>query len=192
MVLLMEEKLLLDLQKLEDKAIEQGATATKVVEVAKIKTGSWTHMKCRYGCPNYGSNLCCPPYAPDYAETQQFLSEYKYGIIVEFTMEFDGKDMASFADTDLKMSNGLLEILLNLEKEAFFMNHYRAFALKAGRCRLCEKCNLKKCVNPTKARPSLEACGIDVFALANDNGFEMKVITGPIKELKIYGLVLVE
>ena len=107
-------------------------------------------------------------------------------------MEFDGKDMASFADTDLKMSNGLLEILLNLEKEAFFMNHYRAFALKAGRCRLCEKCNLKKCVNPTKARPSLEACGIDVFALANDNGFEMKVITGPIKELKIYGLVLVE
>ena len=68
----------------------------------------------------------------------------------------------------------------------------KAFALKAGRCRLCEKCNLQHCVNPTKARPSLEACGIDVFALARDNGFGMDVVTGPITKLEIYGMVLVE
>lgn len=188
----MDIKLKNDLQKLQDKAIKKGATATKIVEVATIKTGSWTHMKCQYGCPNYGLNLCCPPYTPDYATMQKFLSEYKYGIIVEYTMPIKSQDMQNFATADLKMSNGLLEILLDLEKDAFLSNYYRAFALKAGRCRLCEKCNLEKCVNPVKARPSLEACGIDVFALANDNGFAMKVITGPITELKIYGLLLVE
>ena len=47
-------------------------------------------------------------------------------------------------------------------------------------------------MHPTKARPSLEACGIDVFALARDNGFDMDVVTGPITKLDIYGMVLVK
>ena len=85
-----------------------------------------------------------------------------------------------------------LEILLNLEREAFLQNHYKAFALKAGRCRLCKECNLKQCVNPTKARPSLEACGIDVMALANDNGYQAEILQAAVPELKIYGLLLVE
>lgn len=149
-------------------------------------------MKCQYGCPNYGATLCCPPYAPDYETTQKFLSEYQYGLLVEYTFPISADAQQNFAAADLKMSNNLLDILLTIERDAFLSNHYRAFALKAGRCRLCEKCNLKKCVHPTKARPSLEACGIDVFALASDNGFPMQVITGPITELKVYGMVLIE
>lgn len=104
----------------------------------------------------------------------------------------NGVAVENFAAADLSMSNGLLEILLNLEREAFLQNHYKAFALKAGRCRLCKECNLKQCVNPTKARPSLEACGIDVMALANDNGYQAEILQAAVPELKIYGLLLVE
>lgn len=181
-----------DLEELRNRACELGASAAKIVEVAGIRTGAWTRMKCQYGCPNYGLNLCCPPYTPSYEQMRAFLAEYAKAILVEYTFPLKEEDCIDFAAADLSMSNGLLDILLTLEKEAFLQNHYRAFALKAGRCRLCEQCNLKKCVNPTKARPSLEACGIDVFALANDNGFNMKVIKGPITELKVYGLLLVE
>lgn len=180
-----------DLEGLCSKALAMGASAAKVVEVRKIKTGQWTYMKCRYGCPNYASNLCCPPYTPDFAAMEKFLSEYDKGIIVEYKMLLKD-DTADFAAADLSMSNNLLEILLALEKAAFFQNHYRAFAMKAGRCRLCNTCNLEKCIHPEKARPSLESCGIDVFALAEDNGFPMKVLTGAVKELKIYGLLLLE
>lgn len=166
----MTDNLETNLQKLMDKALAKGASAVKVVEIPKVRTGAWTRMKCQYGCPNYGSNLCCPPHTPDYEATQKFLAEYSHGIIVEYTMEMPACSGAeAFTSTDFKMSNALLDILLELERDAFLLNHYRAFALKAGRCRLCEKCNLQKCVHPTKARPSLEACGIDVFALANDN-----------------------
>ena len=49
-----------------------------------------------------------------------------------------------------------------------------------------------QCVNPTKARPSLEACGIDVMALANDNGYQAEILQAAVPELKIYGLLLVE
>ena len=181
-----------DLEELRSKACELGASAAKIVDVAGIKTGAWTRMKCQYGCPDYGLSLCCPPYTPDYAQMREFLAEYAAAVLVEYTFPLKEEDCTDFAAADLRMSNELLNILLALEKKAFFQNHYRAFALKAGRCRLCEQCNLKKCVHPAKARPSLEACGIDVFALANDNGFNMQVITGPITELKVYGLLLVE
>lgn len=189
----MKEKLEKDLQQLLAKAVEYGANAAKVVDVPTIKTGAWTRMKCQFGCPNYGKTLCCPPYAPDYEITQKFLNEYKKAVLVEVVCPFpDNIGPKEFEELDKNVSGELLKVLLDLERDAFLMNHYRSFALKAGRCRLCPECNLKKCVNPTKARPSLEACGIDVFALANDNGFPMEVITGPITELKIYGLVLVE
>lgn len=182
-----------DLEKLEKMALKLGASAVKRVAVSSIRTGAWTRMKCQFGCPNYGKTLCCPPYAPNYETTQKFLAEYEQGIIVECTVSLpDGTDAAGWAAVDRQATTSLLDILLRLEREAFMMNRYRAFALKAGRCHLCEECNLKKCVHPTEARPSLEACGIDVFALANDNGFNMKVITGPISELKIYGLLLVD
>ena len=187
-----DAKLAADLKTLQAKAVELGASAAKIVSIPTVKTGAWTRMKCQYGCPNYGATLCCPPYAPDYETTQKFLSQYQYGLLVEYTFPLDPNAKQDFASADLKMSNKLLDILLTLERDAFLANHYRAFTLKAGRCRLCEKCNLQKCVHPTKARPSLEACGIDVFALATDNGFPMQVITGPITELKVYGMVLIE
>lgn len=188
----MEAEFAKDMRILTDFALQHGASAVKTVEVCKIKTGAWTRMKCQYGCPNYGATLCCPPYTPDYEATQKFLSEYTHALLVEYTVDISGYGPDDFGKVDMKVSNGLLDVLLELERQAFLLNHYRSFALKAGRCRLCENCNLKKCLHPDKARPSLESCGIDVFALANDNGFEMKVITGRIKELKIYGLVLVE
>lgn len=188
----MNEKLEQDLQALQEKATSYGASAAKIVDVSTIKIGSWTRIKCQYGCPNFGSNLCCPPYTPSYEKMQQFLSEYKYGIIVEYTINCPELTADNFNTVDIQLCNNLLEVLLKVERDAFLLNYYRSFALKAGRCRLCDKCNLEKCVHPTKARPSLEACGIDVFALANDNGFNMEVITGPITQLKIYGMVLIE
>ncbi len=186
------DKIATDLQYLSAQALELGASKAKVVEVKGIKTGAWTRMKCQYGCPNYGLTLCCPPYAPDYTAMQAFLAEYTWGLLVEYSFPLTESDCQNFTAADLQMSNKLLEILLALEREAFLRNYYRSFALKAGRCRLCEKCNLVKCVHPAQARPSMEACGIDVFALANDNGFPMQVIQGPVVELKVYGLVLVE
>lgn len=181
-----------DLHKLIDKALALGASGAKTVKVAKIKTGAWTRWKCQFGCPNYGKTLCCPPFVPGYEETQKFLREFSQGIIVQYTFSLENVDSTDFAAADLSMSNGLLDILLTLEREAFLQNHYKAFTLKAGRCRLCDQCNLTKCVHPTKARPSLEACGIDVMALANDNGYSAEILQGPVQELKIYGLLLVE
>ena len=103
-----------DLQKLVEKALALGASGAKTVDVASIRTGAWTRWKCQFGCPNYGKTLCCPPFVPDYAATQRFLQEFIRGIIIQYTFPLNGVTVENFAAADLSMSNGLLEILLNL------------------------------------------------------------------------------
>lgn len=173
-------------------AVEYGADEAKTVTVSTIKRGTWPRMKCQYGCEKYGQTLTCPPYTPDLPFMEHFLSEYERSILVKYTLPFTEADYKNWQTIDRQLSLNLLDILVKMEKDAMMMNFYKAFALTAGRCRLCETCNLKRCVHPEKARPSAEACGIDVFALANDNGFSSAMFTGPVKEISVYGLLLVD
>ena len=181
-----------DMEHLIAKAKELGASAAVPVSVPTIKLGMWTRMKCQYGCPYYGKNLCCPPHAPSAEFTRKFLADYTNSLLVQMTIPYDPEEAKDWNAYDRKIHLALTDLVIGVEREAFLMNYYKAFALKAGRCRLCDTCNLKKCVHPDRARPSAEACGIDVMALAADNGFDSRVLRGPVKEFKIYGLILLD
>jgi predicted metal-binding protein len=43
-----------------------------------------------------------------------------------------------------------------------------------------------------EARPSMEACGVDVYKTARDNGFSIRVVRTPEEEQNIFGLILVD
>lgn len=174
------------------KAGELGASAAVPVAVSSIRTGVWPRIKCQYGCPEYGRTLCCPPHTPSVEFMQKFLADYTDSLLVQITFPFREEDAARWDDFDRKINNALSELVVSLEKEAFRMNYYKAFALKAGRCRLCETCSLKKCIHPDRARPSATACGIDLIALAADNGFPSRFTGGPVREISLYGLILLE
>ena len=181
-----------DMEELMEEARKAGADDVKMVDVTRVKRGVWTRMKCQFGCPQYGKSLCCPPYTPELSAMNEFLNEYSVGILVKYTMPIRPEECKDWQAFDIRLTNGLLDILLKVEKGAMMKNYYKAFALKAGRCGLCKVCNLKQCIHPESARPSLEACGIDVFALARDNGFDTHVLTGPVREVSVYGMVLLE
>lgn len=181
-----------DMAILEEIAKKAGASAVKVVDVATVKRGAWPRMKCQYGCAQYGSNLCCPSYTPDISFMDRFLREYRWGLLVQYRRPMALEKMKDWQEFDRALNNDLLRVLLKIEKGAMMRNYYKAFALKAGRCGLCPVCNLKRCIHPESARPSLEACGIDVLALAEDNGFSARMYTGPVKEVTVYGMVLLE
>jgi len=83
-------------------------------------------------------------------------------------------------------------IVTALEREIFLAGFYKALGLGAGPCRVCEKCNLKKCIEPEKARPSMEACGIDVYATARANGYPIQVLKDHSCEENCYGLILID
>jgi predicted metal-binding protein len=51
---------------------------------------------------------------------------------------------------------------------------------------------MEKCIHPRDARPSLEACGIDVYATARGNGFPIEVVKDRTCDQNYYGVILVD
>jgi len=85
------------------------------------------------------------------------------------------------------------EVVATLERELFLAGHYRAWGMGAGPCRLCAECDLSApCRFPSQARPSMEACGIDVYTTVRQAGWEIEVVQTQEAPFRLFGLVLME
>jgi len=149
----------------------------KIINVSTVETGMWTLLKCKYGCTGYGKSLGCPPHTPTADVMKKVLDCYDIGILIQ--------------TKDEKIS--INEIVVELEYLALDLEFFKAFALGAGRCEICEICNLEACINPKTHRPSMEACGIDVQSTARNNGYnEMVRLENGKKVYYYYGLLLID
>ena len=73
--------------------------------------------------------------------------------------------------------------------------YYKAFVFLSGPCIICEECNALKgapCSFGSRARPSMEGCGIDVFQTARNNGFFITTLREETETWNQYGLMLVD
>ncbi len=85
------------------------------------------------------------------------------------------------------------KIAAALERKLFLAGYYKALGLGAGPCNLCESCAFEEgCCHPSQARPSMEACGIDVFVTVRRHGFTINVVRTQRDPQHYFGLVLVE
>jgi len=160
------------------RAKELGASDAKIFSPQDVFTAEWVRRKCQFGCGGFGKRLTCPPYTPTPQETRRMLDEYGIAILVHFPGE----------------QGRLKEVVVALEREAFLSGYYKAFALGAGPCRLCDKCDPKEgiCRYPYQARPSMEACGIDVYKTARIAGYPIDVVRDRDCPQNYYGLLLLE
>ncbi len=156
-------------------ARELGALEAKLIEAASIVTAPWVRLKCRYGCGGYNTSLCCPPHTPTYLETREVIACYQHAILIH-----------------AKELGGIPAIVCDLERMIFLAGFHKAFGLGSGPCSLCEKCNSKRCIHTEEARPSLESCGIDVYATVRANGYPIAVVKNYADDANYYGLVLIE
>ncbi|HOE17244.1 MAG TPA: DUF2284 domain-containing protein [Syntrophorhabdaceae bacterium] len=163
-------------------ALEKGADDALIVDTAKIFTAPWVRMKCRFGCLYYGQKLCCPPRTPDHNETRLFLDSYKYALLCHKHWIKDYKVVDTFNSA-----------IVDLETAIFLDGYYKALGLGMGPCTLCKACDAGgTCRNPERARPAMEACGIDVFQTARAHGLPIRVVRTHREERDIYGIVLIE
>jgi len=159
------------------RACELGAIEAKVISPKNVFTAEWVRRKCQYGCDGYGEHLTCPPYSLTPQETRRLLDEFTTALIVHCP----------------KRGIEVLEIISVLEREAFLAGYYKAFGMSAGPCSLCERCNVQKtCVHTEQARPSMEACGIDVYQTARTAGYPIEVVKDHTCPENYYGLLLLE
>jgi predicted metal-binding protein len=164
-----------DLEGCLTKARELGAVDARALHTAKIVTGEWVRWKCQYGCGGYKSNLCCPPFTPEPKRTRELLDSYRWAVLLHGE---NGAQIKSW--------------VAQLEREMFLAGFHKAFGMGSGPCSLCHPCNLERCARPAEARPSMESCGIDVFATARNAGFPIRVVTDRADAQNCYGLLLLE
>jgi predicted metal-binding protein len=152
-----------------------GAKDAKIVPASSVATAAWVRLKCQFGCGGYGDRLTCPPYSPTPDQTASALACYTRCLLVH------GDEW-----TDMQ------EIVSKLEREIFLDGYHKAFGMGSGPCSTCASCPEKGCRHPDRARPSMEACGIDVFATARANSFPIEVLRSTECAGNYYGLVLID
>ena len=163
-------------------ALEKGADNAKIIDVASIITAPWVRLKCQFGCYGYGRSLCCPPHTPTPEQTRLLLDSYTHALLLHLHWR-----------KGYTVLQGFNEMVVALETTIFLDGYYKAWAMGSGPCRICKTCNTTgTCLHADRARPAMEACGIDVFATARGNDFPLRVVRTHKEERNIFGIVLVE
>jgi len=153
----------------------------KFIEIDSIVVGSWTRLKCQYGCANYKKSLTCPPYSPKAEEFRDMLKSYNHAILFQVSIAAFDEDVS-----------GVTKMAVDLENIFARMGFHKVFGLGGGPCMLCEECNLEECVHPNLARPAMEACGIDVHETIENNGYDILGVDEENNSYFCYGLVLLD
>lgn len=178
-----EEKLLQDLENYKKQALELGAARVEIVKTEQIPVDDRVVLKCRVPrCFGYGTNAHCPPHAMTPPELRELLTQYSWGVFVSVDIppETIVRDKETIDDR-VKVYMDLFELVNKIESLAFYDGHYLSFGLGAGSCRhsLCAKedtCRAlegKRCKFSLKARPSMEAVGIDVYRMMAEAGWDV-------------------
>ncbi len=176
---------------LADKAKANGASSVKLISTADVCVEDYVRQKCQNGCRRFGVRLTCPPYTSTPEETRKWIKDYKKGLLIEFKLR-------GAAEQQVKAH----EMAIDLERDAFLSGLYKAMILVSGPCRYCTPCVAEQakdrgtmtkanCRFPMKARPSMEAVGIDVYKTIRKAGFRLEVAKEG-KPYKSFMLLLLE
>jgi len=167
-------------------ALRAGATAARIIPSKQVVIDERVRLKCEVPrCAGYGQYLTCPPYVMSVETFSKIRSSYKWGLLVQVEakdIDSTDKDKGRINRTILKENRKLhrsfklklLEIVEAVESAAFKKGMRFAAGLVGGSCVLCERCvddkSSQVCRHPFRARPPMEAVGIDVVKTAQNAG----------------------
>ena len=161
-------------KELIEEALGFGCKKAKVISTKAISLAHWVKLQCQFGCSNHAKLFTCPPFTPESDEMGEILEEYDQALLIY------AKD-----DTNVQ------EIVLHLETRFKQKGYQKAFALGAQPCNLCDPCTISTfCQYPEKARPTLQACGIDVNTTVSNNGWTEVIQHKPCSDFHPIGIIL--
>ena len=167
-----EGRLKENLERYKEKALELGASRARIVKAEDIPVDERVTLKCQIPtCFGYGKSLNCPPHTLKPAELRTLLKKYKWGIffIKDIPSQVIVRDKATIKERVAAYQN-IFKIVSEIESMAFYDGRYLAFGLGAGSCRHtfcgreddCQAMKGEKCRFSLRARPAMEAVGVDV------------------------------
>ncbi|MFC1981564.1 DUF2284 domain-containing protein [Chloroflexota bacterium] len=181
-----EEILRVDLERYRKLAYELGATEVTIIPASYVSIDERVRLKCVVPrCLRAGETPNCPPYTPDLTLVRQALSLFSWAIVIKCNIEpveeYAPKRVGTKADQrrTLSFHRKSAEIVFELERQAYKDGHHLAVGFGGGSCKdylcnglICQFLDSGRCRFPQRARPAMEAVGIDVIDLINKVGWE--------------------
>jgi len=136
-------------------------------------------------CLRAGETPNCPPYAPDLDLVRGAVSRFSWAVLfkcdvtpIEDYVQGSGRTKADKRRT-LSFHRKGHEVVCALERQAYKDGYYLAMGFGGGSCKdylcdglLCQFLDSGRCRFPQRARPSMEAVGIDVLSLVHKAGWK--------------------
>ena len=176
-----EERLMTDLETFREKALELGAAAAEKIRASQIVVDERVRLKCTVPrCLRAGETPNCPPYAPELDVVRKAFARFSWGILLKTHLEpMENYTSKSGQEQNLLFHKKSGEIVYELERLAYKQGYHLAMGLGGGSCKdylcrglICQFLDSGRCRFPLRARPAMEAMGIDVVDLISKVGWE--------------------
>jgi len=181
-----EETLIADLKSFREKALELGAAAAEIIPSSQIVVDERVRLKCVVPrCLRAGETPNCPPYTPELDVIREAFRKFTWAILLNTHVEpleayapGSGQSKAEQRQT-LLFHQKTSEIVYEIERLAYKNGYYLAMGFSGGSCKdylchglICQFMDSGRCRFPHRARPAMEAMGINVFDLIRKVGWE--------------------
>jgi len=176
-----EERLMTDLETFREKALELGAAAAEIIRASQIVVDERVRLKCTVPrCLRAGETPNCPPYAPELDVVRKAFAKFSWGILLKTHLDpIENYTPKSGQEQNLLFHKKSGEIVYELERLAYKQGYHLAMGLGGGSCKdylcrglICQFLDSGRCRFPLRARPAMEAMGIDVVDLISKVGWE--------------------
>jgi predicted metal-binding protein len=197
-----------DLEKYRQLALDLGATDAKIIAATDIIIDPRVRARCfSPRCPDYMTNLNCPPYAVDPEVAKKALGRYKYGIFILLRVPAEEQAGADYYEASKHRVPGAIkmyELVAKLQAAALCDRYHLAIAFGGGLSCKRALCPEMECSGITGAgcrfasqvTPSMHSVGMDVFTMAAKAGWDIFPIGHKIDPCQVpygaeLGLVLI-
>lgn len=186
-----EETLRADIERYKEIALELGASACEIIPADWVSVDERVRLKCFVPrCYRVGESPNCPPYTPGTDEVRRALIKYQWAILFKINVEPLSDYLPSQSRSPSQRRQVLFyhrktnEVVCELEGLAFRDGYYLAMGFGGGSCKdylcnglVCQFLDSGRCRLPLRARPAMEAMGINVFELITRVGWEVYPLT---------------
>ncbi len=176
-----KETLRADLERYRHLALEMGASEAAIIPANSVTIDERVRLKCIVPrCLRAGETPNCPPYTPDLDAVRRAFSRFYWAILFKCDVAPIEEYTPGRGATPAKQRRTLLfhqkssEVIYKLERQAYKDGYHLAMGFSGGSCKdylchgmVCQFLDSGRCRFPHRARPAMEAMGIDVIDLIN-------------------------
>jgi predicted metal-binding protein len=181
-----EETVRADLERYRELALQLGGSEAVCIPASDVIIDERVRLKCVIPrCIRAGETPNCPPYAPDLDLIRLALGRFSWAILFKCNVEPLEEYAPGRGTTKAEQRRVLSfhqksgEVVCALERQAYKDGYHLALGLGGGSCKdylchgqICQFLDSGRCRFPHRARPAMEAMGIDVVALINKVGWQ--------------------